>query len=69
LFAIFEELHERAVDVAIAEEAEVVGCDSDFLAQGLKPYSSLDACVALKRRSSAVRPSFGDQETVYLRRT
>jgi len=36
LGAVFEETDERPVDVAEAEEAEVVGADG-FLARGLKP--------------------------------
>jgi hypothetical protein len=35
-FAIGEQAGQRAVDVAEAEEAKVVGADG-FLAQGLKP--------------------------------
>jgi hypothetical protein len=40
LGAIFEEADQGPVDVAEAEEAEVVGTD-DFLAQGLKPDAFL----------------------------
>jgi hypothetical protein len=35
--AVFEETGEGAVDIAEAEEAEVVGADTGFLARGLKP--------------------------------
>jgi len=33
LFAVFEELDQGAVDVAVAQEAEVVVLNSDFLAR------------------------------------
>ncbi|MGC1372109.1 MAG: hypothetical protein WA824_08225 [Candidatus Sulfotelmatobacter sp.] len=51
-------MHECAIDVAVAEEAEIVGADSDSLAQGLKPGSNPDAHAALKRRATKNR-SYG----------
>ena len=53
-FAIEQELDEGSVDVAEAEEAEVVGVNWQSLAQGLKPRFILDDNAALKRRSSTV---------------
>jgi hypothetical protein len=47
-------LRERAVDVAEAEEAEIVGANANSLARGLKPRSVYDANAALKRRASTV---------------
>jgi len=46
-------LHEGAVDVAEAEETEVVGGDG-FSLRGLKPFDFFAANAALKRRSSTV---------------
>ena len=40
LFFFFEQADEGAVDVAVAEEAEVEGADSDSL-WGLKPFCHL----------------------------
>ena len=37
LFAVLQQLRKRPVDVAEAEEAEVVGANADFLARGLNP--------------------------------
>jgi hypothetical protein len=37
LLAVLEQLRERPVDVAEAEEAEVVGLNAVSLARGLKP--------------------------------
>ena len=38
VLTVEQELDERAVDIAEAEEAEIVGANADSLAQGLKPY-------------------------------
>ena len=53
LFAIEQELHESAVDVAEAEEAEIVGVDASPRV-GKSPDSFLAANAALRRRSSMV---------------
>jgi hypothetical protein len=58
LRAVFEEADERPVDIAEAEEAEVVGGDG-FLAPGLSPIDFTNGDAALKRRSSTLpRPLF-----------
>ena len=50
--AVFKETDERPVDVAEAEEAEVVCADGT--SQGLKPEGFYASDAALKRRSSTV---------------
>jgi hypothetical protein len=55
LCAVCEEADERPVDIAEAEEAEVVGADE--IPQGLKPDRFVTTDAALKRRSSTVVPA------------
>ncbi|MFZ3365544.1 MAG: hypothetical protein WA239_00315 [Candidatus Sulfotelmatobacter sp.] len=38
VLTVEQELNERTVDIAEADEAEIVGTNADSLAQGLKPY-------------------------------